>query len=302
LVFYVDNAAEFRSMDSTLTSAIENRIFTIRGKQVMLDRDVAELFEQQTKRLNEQVKRNVERFPEHYFFRLTTEEKNELVANCDRLSSLKHSSVSPLVFTEYGISMLATLIKGEFAAAISVAIIDTFILYNQSRRAGGILTTRIELIESDLSEHKKKMEEILALLEPERLPQRGIFFENQIFDAYAFLSDLLQRAQESIILIDNYIDHTVLLQLAKRNKNVSATIYTERITNALQLDLDKHNAQYPPIAIHRMKHLHDRFLLIDGKELYHIGASIKDLGKKWFAFSRMDSLAGEVERRLKNRD
>ena len=135
-----------------MTTTIENRIFTIRGKQVMLDRDVAELFRLQTKRLNEQVKRNVERFPEHYFFRLTTEDKNELVANCDRLSSLKHSSVSPLVFTEYGISMLATLIKGEFAAAISVAIIDTFILYNQSRRSGGILTTRIELIEF-LSSH-----------------------------------------------------------------------------------------------------------------------------------------------------
>jgi len=139
LVFYVKHASEFRGMENALAQTIENRIFTIRGKQVLLDRDVAELFQQKTKRLNEQVKRNVDRFPEHYFFRLTKNEKEELVANCDRLSGLKHSTVSPLVFTEYGISMLATLIKGEFAAAMSVAIIDTFIHYTNSKRSGETL-------------------------------------------------------------------------------------------------------------------------------------------------------------------
>ncbi len=265
----------------------------------MLDRDVAELFQLPTKRLNEQLKRNVNRFPDYYFFRLTPEEKNELVANCDRLSALKHSSVSPLVFTEYGISMLATLIKGEFAAAMSIAIIDTFIRYNQSRRSGGILATRIELIEANITEHKKKIDEILMLLEPSKLPLHGIFFENQIFDAYVFFNDLLQRATKSIILIDNYVDHTVLLQLAKRPAGATATIYTERISAALKLDLSKHNAQYQPIDIHTLRQVHDRFLLIDEKELYHIGASIKDLGKRWFAFSRMDSFAKEVGIRLR---
>ena len=129
-------------------------------------------------------------------------------------------------------------------------------------------------------------------------PKLGIFFENQIFDAYAFFSDIIQRATQSIVLIDNYIDHTVLMQLSKRRTNVSADIYTERIPPSIQLDLTKHNSQYPPITIHRIKQVHDRFLLIDGKELYHIGASIKDLGKRWFAFSRMDSFAGEVLGRL----
>ncbi len=285
-------------MENALAQTIENRIFTIRGKQVLLDRDVAELFQQKTKRLNEQVKRNVDRFPEHYFFRLTQKEKEELVANCDRLSGLKHSTVSPLVFTEYGISMLATLIKGEFAAAMSVAIIDTFIHYSKSKRSGEILISRINLIEMSLSAHEKKIEDILVQLEPYALKKHGIFFNNQIFDAYVFFSELVQKATYSIILIDNYIDHTVLLQLAKRNEGVTATIYTECITAALRLDLDKHNAQYPAIEIHRTQYIHDRFLIIDEKELYHIGASIKDLGKKWFAFSRMDSLVSEVLRRI----
>jgi hypothetical protein len=130
------------------------------------------------------------------------------------------------------------------------------------------------------------------------MPNHGIFFNNQIFDAYVFFSELIQQARSSVILIDNYIDHTVLVQLAKRKKEVTATIYTERIPPALRLDLEKHNAQYPAISIHRTQHIHDRFLIIDEKELYHIGASIKDLGKKWFAFSRMDSLTGEVLRRV----
>jgi hypothetical protein len=198
--------------------------------------------------------------------------------------------------------MLATLIKGDFAASMSVAIIDTFIHYSKSKRSGEILTARIELIEKSVSNHDKKIEEILVQLEPHTKKKHGIFFNNQIFDAYVFFSDLIQQATSSIILIDNYIDHSVLLQLAKRNQHVTASIYTERITPALRLDLDKHNAQYPPIDIHRMQHIHDRFLIIDEKELYHIGASIKDLGKKWFAFSRMDSLVGEVLRRITVRD
>jgi len=133
------------------------------------------------------------------------------------------------------------------------------------------------------------------------MPNHGIFFNNQIFDAYVFFSELIQQAKSSVILIDNYIDHTVLLQLAKRKKEVTAIIYTERIPPDLRLDLEKHNAQYPAIDIHRMPHIHDRFLIIDEKELYHIGASIKDLGKKWFAFSRMDSLVEEVLRRVAKR-
>jgi hypothetical protein len=163
---------------------------------------------------------------------------------------------------------------------------------------GYAMHIRTAQLESNFHKINERIEHIEVTLKTHQLPTHGIFFENQIFDAYAFFSDIIQRAKQSIILIDNYIDHTVLKQLSKRRTNVSADIYTERIPTSLQLDVDKHNAQYPPIRLHRIKHVHDRFLLIDRKELYHIGASIKDLGKRWFAFSRMDSLAREVLGRL----
>jgi hypothetical protein len=169
---------------------------------------------------------------------------------------------------------------------------------NDYLRKGYALHIRTENLESSFRNMNERIERIELSLKTNELPTHGIFFENQIFDAYAFFSDIIQRATQSIVLIDNYIDHTVLLQLAKRRTNVSADIYTERIPTSLELDVDKHNAQYPSIRLHRIKHVHDRFLLIDRKELYHIGASIKDLGKRWFAFSRMDSLAGEVMGRL----
>jgi hypothetical protein len=163
---------------------------------------------------------------------------------------------------------------------------------------GYAMHIRTSQLESIFHKMNERIEHIEVTLKTHQLPTHGIFFDNQIFDAYVFFSDIIQRAAQSIILIDNYIDHTVLMQLAKRQKHVSAAIYTERIPPSLQLDLTKHNAQYQPITIHRIKQVHDRFLLIDSKELYHIGASIKDLGKRWFAFSRMDSLAGEVLGRL----
>ena len=169
---------------------------------------------------------------------------------------------------------------------------------NDYLRKGYAMHIRTAQLESNFHKMNERIEHIELTLKTHELPKHGIFFENQIFDAYTFFSDIVARAKQSIILIDNYIDHTVLLQLAKRQKNVSATIYTERIPASLHLDLTKHNAQYPPITIHRIKQVHDRFMLIDGKELYHIGASIKDLGKRWFAFSRMDSLAGDVLGRL----
>ncbi|MFM7726338.1 MAG: ORF6N domain-containing protein, partial [Flavobacteriales bacterium] len=164
-------------------------------------------------------------------------------------------------------------------------------MLRRSMNTGNLMPQRMENMEKRMVKYDLKFDEINRFMTHHELPQHGIFFENQIFDAYAFFSNLVTRAKHSIILIDNCIDHTVLLQLAKRNQNVTATIYTERIPAALQLDLAKHNAQYPHISIHRIKQVHDRFLIIDSKELYHIGASIKDLGKRWFAFSRMDSLA-----------
>ena len=299
MVFYVVSAAEFSRMENALTQKIENRIFTIRGKQVMLDTDLSAMFSVQVKRINEQVRRNSKRFPNDFSFQLSSEEWQLLKSQIATSTATKGGKVKvPRVFTEHGIAMLATLLRSELAILISVQIINVFV---QARTANALLQTidnRVLHLENEQSNLKTEVRAIWKAIQKHELPSHGIFFQNQIFDAYVFFSELIQQAKSSIIIIDNYIDHSVLLQLAKRSERVSATIYTERIPASLLLDLEKHNAQYPPIEIHRIQHIHDRFLIIDEKELYHIGASIKDLGKKWFAFSRMDSLVENVLWRL----
>ena len=304
LVSYVARPPQFRNMEGTASSTIENRIFMIRDQQVMLDRDLAALYEVTTKSLNQTYKRNKERFPESFAFTLTEFEYSALrsqIVTLEHKTSIgkgTHSKYIPTVYTELGVAMLSAVLKSEKAIAVSIEIMEVFVMLRRSIHAGNLMLERMDSLEKRMVGYDLKFDEINRFMTHHELPKHGIFFENQIFDAYAFFSDIVARAKHSIILIDNYIDHTVLLQLAKRQKNVTATIYTERIPAALQLDLAKHNVQYPPITIHRIKQVHDRFLLIDGHELYHIGASIKDLGKRWFAFSRMDSLAGEVMGRL----
>jgi hypothetical protein len=286
-------------MENTLAPTIENRIFTIRGKQVMFDRDLAKLFEVQAKAMNQAVKRNAKRFPIEFMFQLDVKEfaewRSQIVTSKGDIKGLRKR---PYAFTEQGIAMLSTVLRSPIAVEVSIRIMNVFVALRKQALAVQVYDSRFQLIENTLSRHEQNFELLFTQLEKHQLPKHGIFFNNQIFDAYAFFSDLIQQATSSVILIDNYIDHAVLLQLAKRTKGVTATIYTERIPASLSLDLDKHNAQYPTIDIHRMPYIHDRFLIIDEKELYHIGASIKDLGKKWFAFSRMDSLVGEVLRRI----
>jgi ORF6N domain len=290
-------------MENTLTPAIENRIFTIRGTQVMMDRDLAAVYDVSTTRLNEQVSRNLRRFPETFCFYLTKEELQFWISQNATSKSIKIGlRKPPRVFTEYGVAMVSSIINSQRAVEVSVQIVQAFVFMKKAMMQGNLLSHRLANTEQMLVFHERKIEDLYKRMEGIELPKHGIFFNNQIFDAYVFFSELVQKATSSIILIDNYIDHTVLLQLAKRAEGVSATIYTEHIPSALRLDLEKHNAQYPAIEIQRIQHIHDRFLIIDEKELYHIGASIKDLGKKWFAFSRMDSLAGEVLRRITQRD
>ena len=159
---------------------------------------------------------------------------------------------------------------------------------------GYALNQRMDRIENNYENLSNEVKQISLQIKNRDLPNHGIFFNGQIFDAYVFINDLIRKAQKSIIIIDNYIDESVLLQLSKRNVEVKATIYTGKISPQLLLDLDKHNKQYPPIEIKLFTNSHDRFIIIDRTELYHIGASLKDLGKKWFAFSRFDSLAGSL--------
>ncbi len=277
-------------------SEIEKKIFTIRGNQVMVDRDLAELYGVETKRLNEQVKRNSERFPKEFRFQLTESEKIELVANCDRFQTIKHSSSLPYVFTEQGVSMLSAVLKSDVAVKVSIDIINTFVKMRKFLSLNSELFQRIEQIEKRqiVNEIKTdaRFEKIFNALEDKTLkPKQGIFFDGQIFDAYVFVSDLIKSAKSSLVLIDNYVDESVLMLLSKRDNSCKVMIYTKILSKQLQLDLKKHNAQYPPIEIKTFKEAHDRFLIIDDKTVYHIGASLKDLGKKWFAFSKFDKVA-----------
>lgn len=279
---------------------IENRIFTYRGIQVMVDRDLAEMYGVETKRLNEQVKRNKERFPETFRFQLTTKERDELVANCDRLKSLKHSSSMPFVFTEQGVSMLSAVLKSETAIKVSIQIMNAFVDMRKIIGAHGGLIQRIDRIELRQAKHDQNFEKVFKALEGGKTqPQQGVFFEGQTFDAYSFASDLIRSAKVSIQLIDNYIDDSVLMLLTKRKKGTNAIVYTRNISPVLKQDLKKHNSQYEPISVKRFSKAHDRFLIIDEEKVYHIGASLKDLGKKWFAFSVIEKDALSILQKIK---
>jgi len=285
-------------------NSINNKIFVFRGIQIIVDRDLAELYEVPTKRLNEQVKRNRERFPFDFMFQLTIREKEELVAKCDRFESLKHSSSLPYAFTEQGVSMLSGILKSEMAILVNIQIMRAFIAMRTFISTNAELFLRLDYVERKQVEHKfemdNKFEEIFNLIESKDInPSKGIFFDGQIFDAYKFISDLIRNAKKSIILIDNYIDDSVLTLFSKRDKDVKVKIFT-KISKQLELDLKKYNSQYALITIEEFTKSHDRFIIIDDK-VYHFGASLKDLGKKWFAFSRFDKEAVKLLNRLKNK-
>ncbi len=276
-----------------IKSEIESRIFNIRGEQVMLDFDLADLYEIPTKSFNQSVQRNSKRFPNDFIFRLNAHEFDELVTNCDRFNNQKHRSTFPLAFTELGISMLSSILKSQTAIDLNILIIRVFVALRKDYYFNKTLLQRVSNVESILFEHQKKFN-ALETNTNYLQPATGIFFNDQVFDAYVFSSELICKAKKSLILIDNYIDETTLLQLSKRNEKCRCTIYTERMSDTLRLDLKKYNSQYQPIEIRILKNAHDRFLILDEKELYHIGASLKDLGKRWFAFSRMDGFLNEV--------
>ena len=269
---------------------IKNLIYTIRGKQVMLDSDLASLYQVETKNLNKAVKRNIERFPVSFCFQLTEEEVQNLRFQSGTSSvSYGGRRYLPYVFTEQGIAMASAILRSDIAVKVSVEIMEAFVEMRRILISNASLFHRLDKIELKQLEADQKFEEIFKALESDKLhSEKGIFYDGQIFDAYTFISDIIRSAKISIILIDNYVDDTVLTLLGKRGQSVTATIYTKNISNQLQLDLQRYNSQYPSIDLHTFAQAHDRFIIIDGTELYNIGASLKDLGKKWFAFSRMD--------------
>ena len=220
------------------TQVIENRIYTMRGVQVMVDRDLAELYRVETKRLNEAVKRNIERFPDKFRFQLTDDEKLKLVADCDRFKLLKHSSSNPFVFTEQGIAMISAVLRSETAIEVSIRIMEAFVAMRKYLVANAQLFQRIDRLEMSQLETNHKLDVIFKQLEDKAIKDnQGIFFDGQIFDAYVFISRLIKQARREIILIDNYVDETVLTLLDKRAECVGATIYTHTVTKQLQLDV-----------------------------------------------------------------
>lgn len=285
----VANPEPLANCDRSNGGEVESRILTIRGVQVILDRDLAELYGVKTFRLNEQVKRNIKRFPERYRFQLTEDETNELIANCDRFESLKHSSFCPYAFTEHGVVMLSSVLHSDEAIEISGRVVDAFVAMRRFLAANAPIFQRLEHIEYKLLENDHKFDQVFAKLEEKALePKQGIFFDGQVYDAYELICNLIKSATKRIILIDNYVDYTVLTMLDKREPGVDAAIYTQKAGDQFKLDIAKHDAQYPPIPIWIFKMSHDRFLIIDDL-VYHVGASIKDLGKKWFAVSLMEA-------------
>jgi len=289
-----------QDITTTTNIDIKSKIYTIRDKQVMLDRDLAELYGVETKNLNRAVTRNIERFPEKFRFQITQEEYENLRCQIGTSSLVSQNATPsehggrrylPYVFTEQGVSMLSAVLKSKTAIDVSIQIMDSFVNMRQFISQNTSVFQRLETLEQSQLITNTNVDKIFKALESNDTTQsQGIFFNEQIFDAHHFVSDLIRGAKSSIVLIDNFVDDSTLLLFSK-NQNVEVTIHTNTFTKALKLDLEKYNKQYRDISIKTNKKFHDRFLIIDNKEVYHIGASLKDLGKKTFAFSKMEDLA-----------
>ena len=285
---------------------IESLIKVIRGQQVMLDKDLATLYGVETRTLNQAVKRNIQRFPADFRFQLTMEEcsKSQIVTlNAGRGQNIKKL---PYTFTEQGVAMLSSVLRSQTAIDVNIRIMRAFVSMRHFMVNNASVFSRLETMEYhqlEMQQHQqetdKRIEEVFRRLdEGNAKPKQGVFYNGQVYDAYTFVSDLIKSARKRIVLFDNYVDETVLTLLDKRDNNVSAIIYTQQISRQFQLDIDRHNAQYAPIDVETFRLSHDRFLCIDD-DVYHIGASIKDLGKKWFGFSKMEILTpGELVERI----
>ncbi len=264
--------------------------------------------------LNLAVKRNLERFPDNFRFQLTEKEYKSLRLQIETLkpdSSLrlqietsekgrgKHRKYLPYVFTEQGVAMLSAVLRSGTAVKVSIQIMQAFVKMKKFISTNAGIFQRLDKVEQKLIQHNEDFNKLFKALEGKTIkPIQGIFFNGQIFDAYKLIADIIRSAKRSIILIDNYIDDSVLMLFTKRKTKVSVTIYTKSISKVLKQDLQKHNAQYQPIEIKQLKTAHDRFMIIDENMVYHFGASLKDLGKKWFAFSKLEINANDILEKL----
>ena len=263
------------------TENIKNLIYTIRGKQVMIDSDVAMLYHCETKYINRVVKRNIERFPEEFCFQLTEKE----------FQNYGGRRYLPYVFTEQGIAMLSALLKSEIAVKVSINIMKAFIEMRKFIASNGQVFERLtnveyKLLEQNkrLTDHEKKFEKVFDELQKNKETEfkQQIFFNGQIYDAYSLIIDIIKTAKEKILIIDNYVDDTILKMLAKKNKDVEAVILTSEKSNISKLDIQKFNKEYFSLKVAKTDKFHDRFIVIDNKELYHCRCIIKRFRKEVF--------------------
>ena len=241
--------------------------------------------------MNRVVKRNIERFPEEFCFQLNENEFE--VLRCQFVTLNKngrgqHRKYLPYVFTEQGIAMLSALLKSDIAVSVSVNIMKAFIEMRKFLMMNGQVFERLTSVENKLSEHDKKFNIIFDQLQLEENIKQRVFFEGQIYDAYSLIIDIIKKANKKILIIDNYIDDSVLKMLTKKKNNVEVVILTSNKTNIQNIDIQKFNKEYPILKVARTNKFHDRFIVIDSKEMYHLGASIKDLGKKCFGINKIE--------------
>ena len=287
-------------------NSIRSKIHVIRGQQVMLDFDLAQIYGYETKNFNRQVKNNIERFDSDFMFQLSNTEMEEILRCKNFTSNWGGTRYNPYAFTEQGIYMLMTVLKGDLAVTQSKMLIRTFkemkhFIQNNSHIFAELDNIKNHLLESDLhhKETDKKIKELFSLMDKYNVKEtQGIFFQGQIFDAYAKFENFLAEANNEIILIDNYVDLSILQRLTKKKKNVNVIIYTDPKTKLTTQDVQTFNVQYPTLTLNYTTKTHDRFLIIDNSTIYHIGASLKDLGKKCFCFDVLDS--GYIPMILKN--
>ena len=293
-----------------LTEAkIASKIMVIRDVQVLLDRDIAKMYGVETKVFNQAVKRNIKRFPEAFRFQLNEDEALEVerssrsqFVTLNNSGNLRGSNIKylPYAFTEQGVAMLSAVLRSEKAVQVSIEIMNAFVQMRHYLRGNMGLAGRLNAfetkVETRLVDHElkfKKIDENFSKIFNEldsnpKKAKEGVFFKGQIFDAYAFFQDIIKTAKKEIILIDGYVDLSVLERLSVKQKNVKVKIYTHSKAELRQIDVHQFNQQYPTATMDYTQKMHDRFLIIDNKDLYHIGASLKDLGKQCFAFDKME--------------
>lgn len=283
--------------DNISNEEIKHLIYTIRGKQVMLDSDLAMLYHYETKKINQTVKRNINRFPERFCFKLTEEELETMwsqivTTSKSEVNKYRSKKYLPYVFTEQGIAMLSGLLKNEIAVQVSIKIMDAFVEMRKYINLNKYLFEKVITIESKMdkkfTEYDKKFDEVFDQLQHEENIKQKVFFEGQIYDAYSLIIDIIKKAYKKILIIDNYTDDSILKMLTKKNKNVEVVILTSDKSNIEKIDIQKFNKEYPILKIAKTNKFHDRFIIIDNREMYHLGASIKDLGKKCFGINKIE--------------